>query len=72
MSQKTVASDNDIPLELEPTLPRTNKRRNAVFMCKEQHIELMRLIDEEDCDLFAPSSQEILESLTELELLEES
>lgn len=44
MSQKTVASDNDIPLEIEPAL-RTNKRRNAVFMCKEQHIALMRLID---------------------------
>lgn len=60
MSQKTVASDAEIPLELEAALPRSNRRRNAVFMCKEQHIELMRLIDEEDCDLFAPSSQENL------------
>lgn len=59
MSQKTVASDNDIPLEVE-TAPRSNKRRNAVFMCPEQHIQLMRLIDEEDCELFAPSSQDNL------------
>lgn len=58
MSQKTVASDADIPEELEATVPRSNKRRNAVFMGKEEHIQLMRLIDEEDCDLFGPSSQE--------------
>jgi hypothetical protein len=68
MSQKTVASDADIPEEPDTVAPRSNKRRNAVFMGKEEHTRLMKLIDEEDCDLFAMSSASNIESLTELEL----
>lgn len=45
MSQKTVASDADIPQHQEVPI-RSNKRRNAIFIDKEEHIRLMKLIDD--------------------------
>lgn len=76
MSQKTVGSDRDIT-ELEPAVVRSNKRRNAVFMGAHEHVRLMKLIEEEDCEIFAQSpthsasSHSQASSLTQLELFDE-
>lgn len=44
MSQKTVGSDSDLP-EYTEIVARSTKRRNAVFINKEEHSRLMKLID---------------------------
>lgn len=44
MSQKTVGSDTDLP-EYPEIAARSTKRRNAVFINKEEHNRLMKLID---------------------------
>lgn len=76
MSEKTVASDCEIPHSVEPVAVRSNKRRNAVFMGATEHIRLMKMMQEEDCEIFAQSPSHSLNSsnppsLTELDLFEE-
>ncbi len=46
MSEKTVGSDTDLP-EFTEIVARSSKRRNAIFINKEEHSKLMKLIDED-------------------------
>jgi hypothetical protein len=75
MSSKTVCSDSDIPESKQPVL-RSNKRRNAVFMGTAEHVLLMKVMQEEDSEIFALSPTHSLDSsnpssLTELDLFEQ-
>jgi hypothetical protein len=56
MSARTVPSDQDIPEPSEQVLVRSNKRRNAVFMGASEHEQLMKVMEEEDCAIFALST----------------
>jgi hypothetical protein len=56
MSAKTVPSDRDIPEPAQQAVVRSSKRRNAVFMGVAEHVRLMKLMEEEDCEIFACSS----------------
>lgn len=79
MSARTVPSDQDIPEASEQVLVRSNKRRNAVFMGASEHKQLMKLMEEEDCAIFALSTSHSISqnssnpsSLNEIDFPEDS
>ena len=49
MSAKTLCSEQEISLPSQHAVVRSNRRRNAVFMGMGEHLQLMKMIEEEDC-----------------------
>jgi hypothetical protein len=62
MSAKTLCSEQEIYLPSQHAVVRSNRRRNAVFMGMGEHLQLMKMIEEEDCEMFALATAHSLSS----------